>query len=103
MYIDMRAKQDAQEMAETVKGIFRRNADDLVYEFDTRISRPNVISPSTAGSWDMSVGVTIYNVTDAESIFGRHDWQQLGELGIDVDVHDRATTSSIEFYKRFDG
>jgi len=95
-------QRKAERFIEQIKGMFK-GRDKIIYEMNTSVTKPNVLSPSTVGNKSVFIKVTFYNVSTVEDIFSPHHWMNLGELGAEVNIYRDACYPSIEFYKTIEG
>lgn len=98
------AEEKAETFIEQVKSLLRAQ-DDIIYEIDTSLGKPNVISADTFDKCDAWVEVTLFNVSNPDNAFPAHVWVRLGEIGADVDTHSGSKWNdynpTIELHKRF--
>jgi len=105
MVFQSEPEQKAEKFIEQIKSLIQ-SQDNLIYEIDSSIDDPNVISMSTIGNKDAWVEVTLFNVSDPDDLFPAYLWVRVGEIGADVDMHSgnhrNGYNPTVEFHKRLE-
>lgn len=98
------AERKAREFIDRIETIVSAK-DNLIYDIESEVRSPNVISPSTVGDKDAIVSVELFNVGNADDAFDVDTWISLGQIADGIDKWSAgdpgSDTALIEFHARF--